>query len=353
MKKYLLFILYLIIIDNTIAQDTKPLIIASGIERGSYNTIANDIKRLVETEMLSLERRLERYEDDLFDTDKTDSVAIEKLNRRIERLEDDLKELKALNIEVLKTNGSTENFDLVAVSKKADIAFLQYDVFVNKQIEDIENGTYYTEDLRIVFPLGYEQVHLIAAKDSRINKLSDLKEKRVAIGSNDSGTSVTAKTIKKKTEGEWYDVPISFENSFSSLINSTVEALFFVGAVPVERFDRLPKMAKEKIKIVPIENDALSTEGGGFYKKYTIKPTMYKWANYETPTFAVRSIIVTSISGETPKDRERLGFLFEFIYENIEKLKERGHPVWKQVDFDYKDLDIQIHEDVELILSSF
>lgn len=336
--------------NNVVAQEPSEIVLVSGVERGSYHTIAMDLKKLVETELKKNERRLERYEEDYDEVDPEDSLEIKKIERRIERAEDDIKMLNKIKLTVKPSEGSADNFTLLVKRTNTDIAFLQYDVMLDKQIEDIENTTYYTEDLRVFLPLGYEEVHLIVRTDSKIESIDDLKKMKVATGTDKSGTAITCRVMKRKTEIDWYDVPISFETAFSSLIQGTIDALFFVGAAPVERFDRLPRATKEKIRIVSIEHEALDSETGGPYKKVKIPAGKYKWANYDINSYAVKSILAVNISNESKQQHKNNLIFFEFICENLDELREDGHDVWKQVDFNYEGIDMEIYEGVEEIL---
>src|SRR5579871_4750970 len=58
--------------------------------------------------------------------------------------------------------------------------------------------------IRVIADLFPEDVHLIVAKNSKIAKLADLRGKRVSLGVDSSGTSVTVRAIL-----EAYDLPVS------------------------------------------------------------------------------------------------------------------------------------------------
>jgi len=333
-----------------VAQTPNEIVVVSGIERGSYHTIATDLKKLVETELKKTERKIEKYEAELDEVDKSDTVEYKKIERKLLRAEDDLKKFNSINLTVVPSNGSGDNFNQLVKRTNANIAFLQYDVMLDKQIEDIENTTYYTEDLRVFLPLGYEEIHLIVAAESKIKGIEDLKKMKVATGTDKSGTAITCRVMKRKTGIDWYDVPISFDIAFSSLIQGTIDALFFVGAVPVERLEKLPEATREKIRLVSIVHNSLDSKTGGPYKKVKIGADKYKWAAYETDTYAVKSILATNVSNESKLQHKNNLILFEFICDNLAELKKKGHDVWKQVDFNYEGVDMEIYEGVEEIL---
>ncbi len=335
------------------AQTKNKIVLLSGVERGSYHSIASDLKRLIESDFLKLERKLEGYEEDLDEIDADDSVEIKKMERKIERAETSLKKLNKIKISITPTKGSSDNFERLVTRTTADIAFLQYDVFIERQLADIVNNTYYTEDIRLLLPLGFEEIHILILKDSKIRKLSDLKGKRVATGTSKSGTAITSKIIKFKTKINWTDVPIAFETAYPNLMQKKIDALIFVGAAPVERFAKLPAVAREKIKLLSIEHPDLDVKNKGPYTQRIIPADKYKWLDEDVNTYAVRSILVTNIKGESDKIHKLNLSLFDFICDNIKDLQKRGHDVWDQVDFVYEGLDISIYEGVEEILELY
>lgn len=270
----------------------RKVVILSGIEDGSYNRMAKDIRNLAKEDTL-------------------------------------------LEIEVLTSRGSAYNFRKFIKSKYIDITFMQYDVLLYEQLFDMKHNRNFTKHIRLLLPLGTEQIHLITRTDSKINGIEDLKKKIVAIGSSDQGTNRTARYIKEKTEINWIDKEIALEASFLKLLNGTIDAFFFVGAAPVKKLDKLPKSLRTQIKLVPIIHPELEKD----YKIATIPSNSYKWAEDAFETFAVNVVLVTDVQHETPEKIENLLKVLNLIQENISELKQNGHPAWKEVDFKFEDFD--------------
>lgn len=240
-------------------------------------------------------------------------------------------------IKVLDSEGSYYNF--LKVNKTgADIAFLQYDVLLYQSLKDLKRTYKKTENIRILLPMGTEQIHIITLKkDGKgIEDFSDLKKKRVGIGSALMGTNITAKYIKEVTGSKWEDVEIPFDKSFKALFNGSIDAFFYVGAKPVKDLANISKAMRDKITLISIPAD----KDGKLelaYEKVTITPEDYKWLAANVETFAVKSVLVTSLAGQTPETEQAIQQMLEIIKAN--KDNSANHPNWKAVKF-AKDDDI-------------
>jgi len=110
-----------------------------------------------------------------------------------EQFANELNTISTKPLTIRTSNGSVDNFSQLMVGKKVDITFLQEDVLYHQQADDLEKGTNYIEDIRVLLPLGYEEIHLVArADDNSIQSLKDLQGKRVATGDDLQGTHITA-----------------------------------------------------------------------------------------------------------------------------------------------------------------
>lgn len=282
-------IILLILISNFATQAQIELI--SGMKRGSYNRFATDIKRITQ-----------------------------------------------VPVEVFTSGGSLENFNQLIQSEKPLLAFLQYDVLIYKKYKDRENGTKYTDNLCVLLPLAGEEIHLICRRDDEsIQHLADLKNKRVAIGSKNQGTYITASLIKGLRRVKWIDVPIGFDKAFTALMSGEVDAIFYVGYAPATKLYRFTQ--REKIKLVPIKYRKLKT----VYSQAVIPAGTYKWADYDVETFAVKSVLVTNVGNEKPEQIKRNLQLLGDIKRNINLLRKDGHPKWNDVTFDYQEIKWRIY----------
>jgi TRAP transporter TAXI family solute receptor len=108
--------------------------------------------------------------------------------------------------------------------------------------------------LRVLADLFPEDVHLLVARNSKIAGVADLKGKRVSLGADTSGTSVTVKAIlaaygipewRLKARHDAVDVDAQL------LQQGQIDAFFMVGGRPVALVDDL--VARGVARIVPID----------------------------------------------------------------------------------------------------
>ncbi len=245
-------------------------------------------------------------------------------------------------LDIKPSSGSVENFNNL---KPGTIAFIQYDVLQQEAWNDLTNITNRTDDVKILLSLGNEEIHLVAHTESNISSIRDLNDPniKVGIGSKDQGTAVTATIIKQQTECKWTDVNLSFKESIKALLTREIDAFFFVGSAPVaafKPFSLLSPAHQKKIKLISISDVRLKEIYG---EPVRILRTTYDWAPYDVTTYAVISLLVTKVTGETPEQQKQIKDLLGSIKTNIINLQKDGHPQWRQVAFNFNRLDWPVH----------
>lgn len=290
MKKSILFTLVFLFLLSSFSFAQDELKMISGMVRGSYYRFASDIKRV-----------------------------------------------STIPLDISPSGGSLENFNKLSSTTEPLIAFIQYDVLIYKKYKDRENKTNLTNNIRVLTPLAGEEIHLICRKDDNINNLVDLKNKRVAVGSKNQGTFITASLIKGLRQIDWIDVPIGFDKAFPELLAGTVDAIFYVGYAPATKLYRFT--AHEKIKLVPLKYRKLKT----IYSPAFIPAGTYKWADYDVETYAVKSVLVTNANNESDQIKMQYIQLLQDIKKNIDVLKKEGHTKWKDVNFDFQEVKWPIY----------
>ncbi len=314
-KKSFLFLTTTLLFFSTQAQ----LRLLSGFPKGSYYEMAMDIYAVASPTVTV---------DTIFmvDVNGNDSFSFDRTS--------------APFVKVLSSKGSLHNFNKITRETTPQVAFMQYDVLYEQQLKDIKKYRKRTDSIRIILPLGFEEIHLVTLKKSKIDNIQDLKKKRVAVGAAMQGTSVTAGLIKEKTGIQWIDVQVSFDDAMHALLTNKIDAFFFVGSAPVSKLNGLSPTF-HNLKLVPIEDKALDD----IYTKTTIPANTYHWLEEDVATYAVRLVLVSDVSKEkTPKDKENLRKLINEIQNNIGKLQEDGHPNWKKVDFNFSDIQWEPHD---------
>ncbi len=259
---------------------------------------------------------------------------------------ENIKDIVKQKITVKTSSGSSANLEKLIARDEIFVTFLQFDVLVQQKLKNAEEGTDFTDYIKLVLPLGKEEIHLIARKDDeKIKKIRHLKDKKVAIGTENQGTYVTANLIKSLTNAKWTDVILPFDKALISLQNKEIDAFFFVGSAPVSKFEKLNENAN--IKLIPLKNRKLEK----IYTKTIVPKSTYKWMDEDVRTYAVKSVLATNIKEETIAQTYNLTKMIRDINENIEKLRTNGHPKWKEVDFDFNNIEWPVYLGTKEVLN--
>ena len=252
----------------------------------------------------------------------------------------DIKKFFGSKIQLQPSGGAVNNYSLLINDPKVNIGLMQYDVLLKGKQADFQNKTKISENLKVLLPLGFEEIHLIASANSSIMSITDLAGKKVGVGLPEKeGTNVTAGLIKSVTNIEWIDVHMTFDSAFVALLKGEIDALFFVGYAPVNKLKELMPTFSQLIRLLPIRDERL----GQFHVKTTIKAGTYPWLYYDVQTFAVRSYLVSNIKNESPADAEKIEKFLISIRDNISWFTDNGHNTWKDVDFTFRDPKWEIH----------
>lgn len=254
-----------------------------------------------------------------------------------EQFAQDIEKVSKFVIGTNTSYGSMDNFRQLYIKEKYYITFLQQDVLIDQQLDDIEYETNYTENVRILMPLANEEIHLITLASNNYSSIKDLKGKKVGVGTINQGTQVTSKLVKEFMRGSWDEVEINLENGLKALKNKEIDALFFVGSSPVSVLKDY--QANSDFGLIPLSGSKLKK----FYTPAIIKKGSYPWLKSDIETYAVVSVLATNIENETPEQKEYIKGLLKDIYNNIDKLRKDGHEKWSEVKFDFSDIKWAIY----------
>ncbi|RLD46105.1 MAG: hypothetical protein DRI86_04075 [Bacteroidetes bacterium] len=244
-------------------------------------------------------------------------------NGTYEALSKDMMKVSSQEMVVLNSNGSVDNFNqLVDNNNDIFVAFIQYDVLLHNE----ENSPELRKNLRVLFPLFLdEEVHIITTKGSKIINIEDLKGKKVAVGTPEQGTFVTAATIKRMSKIEWKDVEISSNDALAALNAGEIDAYFYVGGAPVKSLSEISK--DSKLQLVNISTNGLEE----VYTTKVIKKGTYAWQKKDVHTLAVPTLIACNIHEMTLDTRRKLNTLLTDTKSNIGAFEKSGHKKWQDV----------------------
>jgi uncharacterized protein len=237
------------------------------------------------------------------------------------KIAEDIKQIaakEAIPIEIVPTNGSFDNINLLG-SGKVDLAILQLDVLrIVTEIMLKESGFNVLQEAKVVLNLYPEEIHIIT-KNDKINTIQDLQGKKVAVGPEKSGSALTADVL---LGGFGITIERVFEAPEAAIrkLGGELDALIFIGGAPVPAFRNLDK----NFHFVAIPADSGLEQ---IYPKKKIEKSVYPWAD-AFETYAVPSVIMTRNRDERDY-AVTLQKLVLAILVNKEILDSTGHPKWK------------------------
>ncbi len=253
----------------------------------------------------------------------------------------DLAKKSDISVTVKTSEGSFDNIKRMNSKENINLAIVQADVlgfFGRAKNPDSKDAL---ANLRVVYPLYNEEIHVLARND--IKEFKDLQGKKVAIGENGSGnmlTSLNLFSMMNITPAE--TSKISPAQGVVAVLKGELDAAVFVGGKPVRLFKNLedltlPENQKyadmlESVHFLPMDSPKMLEE----YKPAEITPSDYKFVKEKVPTIAVQSLLVgRDLSKDKNKAKcKQISVFAKAIRAGLSALKETGHAKWKEVDLD-------------------
>ncbi len=182
--------------------------------------------------------------------------------------------------------------DAQAAIMQNDVAYYAYhgvvlDAFKGKPVKK----------LRGIAALYPETIQFVVRADSNIKTLQDLKGKKVAVGAAGSGTAVAAQQILEAA-GVWDSVQkvyVKFSEAAQQLKLGQIDAAVIVSGAPTPAIEQIA--VQTPVRVLPIGSDIyqkLKEKGYVFYVTQKLPKSTYKGMTADTPTLAVKSVLVVS-----------------------------------------------------------
>ncbi|WP_242637627.1 TAXI family TRAP transporter solute-binding subunit [Desulfobacter hydrogenophilus] len=232
------------------------------------------------------------------------------------------------NIHVYNSRGSVENVYAVYQRPKTQMGIVQSDVlaFVLK-VKSNKVLKLIARKIKMVFPLYNEEVHLLGK--TSVASFDDLENRRVAVGKEGSGTYLTAKLLFEVSGIKpAQTLTVGTDKALAMLKAGTIDAMFYVAGFPVALFSE-QVTAGDDLHIMPIGNKSITE----FYPMAQIPAGTYPWQSQAVSTVAVKAVLVSFDFRRNNCDA--VGEFANIVYENLDWLKQNGHPKWNSVDLDY------------------
>jgi TRAP transporter TAXI family solute receptor len=196
------------------------------------------------------------------------------------------------------TGGSVDNLKLIG-AKRADIAFTMADAALDaeKGQDKFKGAPVKQATLAVLYP---NIMHIVTVEGKGINKLADLKGKRVSTGSPGSATEVMAFRILEAA-GLDKDKDITRERlgaaeSTNAVKDGKIDAYFFVAGVPTSAITDLGATPGVKMKLIDHDEvvDKMNAKYGKLYAKGVIKKGSYPGPDADNKVANVWNILVVN-----------------------------------------------------------
>ncbi len=203
------------------------------------------------------------------------------------------------------TGGSVDNMRLIG-SGKPYIAFTQADAALDalRGEDKFKGKPVAARTLAVAYP---NRMHVVSVEGTGVNRIEDIKGKRVSTGSPGSATEVFAFRVIEAA-GLNHDKDMRRERlgvaeSVSALKDRKIDAFFWVGGLPTAAVTDLGATPGVKIKLIDIAQlvPAMTKKHGSIYVQDVIPKGTYPGQTTDNPQASVQNLIVTheSMSEQT------------------------------------------------------
>jgi TRAP transporter TAXI family solute receptor len=209
------------------------------------------------------------------------------------------KEIPGYTATAQVTGGSVANLQLIA-SGKADLCYSQVDA-----AWDAINGKGKFPNklpVRALVVMYPNHMHAVTVEGTGIEKVEDLKGRRVSAGSPGSATEVYAiRVLEAAGLSDETDIKkerLGVAESVNALKDKKIDAFFWVGGLPTAAVTDLAATPNTKIKILDIAHftPKMNAKYGPLYAEATIPAATYKGMDKDAKNNTVWNIMAVNAS---------------------------------------------------------
>ena len=208
------------------------------------------------------------------------------------------KELPGVTATAQVTGGSVANLQLIG-SGKADICFTQVDAAWDavNGLDKFTSGKLPIRALAVMYP---NYMHVVTVEGTGINKVEDLKGKRVSTGSPGSATEVFAfRVIEAAGLDKDKDMTrerLGVAESVNAVKDKKIDAFFFVVGLPTSSITDLAATPNTKIKILDHAQylDKMIAKYGNIYAAGIMPKTTYAGMDADSKGITVWNIMAVN-----------------------------------------------------------
>src|SRR5262245_33775221 len=196
------------------------------------------------------------------------------------------------------TGGSVDNLKLIG-SGQSELGFVMADAALDalNGEDKFKSGKVPVRTLMVLYP---NRMHVVTVEGSGIEKMSDLKGKRVSTGSPGSATEVMAFRVIEAAgldkDKDMRRERLGVAESVNAIKDRKIDAFFWVGGLPTAAVTDLGATPGVKIKLLDHADvvDKMNAKYGPLYSASTIPAKTYPGQDKDNPIAVVWNILVTS-----------------------------------------------------------
>ena len=196
------------------------------------------------------------------------------------------------------TGGSVDNLKLIG-SKQSEVALVMVDAALDalKGEDKFKGNKVEVRTLMVLYP---NRMHVVTVEGKGIEKMSDLKGKRVSTGSPGSATEVMAFRV---IEGAGLDKDkdmkrerLGVAESTNAIKDGKIDAYFWVGGLPTAAVTDLGASPGIKLKLIDHAEvvDKMNAKYGGLYSTGVIPAKTYPGQDKDNKISVVQNILVAN-----------------------------------------------------------
>src|SRR5919197_1095588 len=196
------------------------------------------------------------------------------------------------------TGGSVDNLKLIG-SGQSEIGFSMADAALDafKGQDKFRGNKVALRTLMVLYP---NRMHVVTVEGTGIEKMSDLKGKRVSTGSPGSATEVMAfRVIEAAGLDKDKDMKrerLGVAESVNALKDRKIDAFFWVGGLPTAAVTDLGATPNVKIKLIDHADmvDKMNAKHNNLYSMGVIPAKTYPGQDKDNPIAVVQNILVAN-----------------------------------------------------------
>jgi TRAP transporter TAXI family solute receptor len=198
------------------------------------------------------------------------------------------------------TGGSVDNLKLID-SKQSELGLVMVDAALDA-LKGNNKFKGHPVDVRTLMVLYPNRMHVVTIEGKGIEKMSDLKGKRVSTGSPGSATEVMAfRVIEAAGLDKDKDMKrerLSVAESTNAIKDGKIDAYFWVGGLPTAAVTDLAATPGVKIKLVDHSEVVakMNAKYGGIYSEGIIPAKTYPGQDKDNKISVVQNILVANAS---------------------------------------------------------